>query len=220
MSSELSQLQTQGWNAYQEQHLTKFFVFENWTRGLNFAQLVEIDSWSNDHHALLKLSSRPSPQGMRFVATVRWATYKAAPARIEQRDIDSAKRTDAYSMIAKSLGNVSSLQDHPVLQTTRLEDDVALLQSGWVHRDAVISKKFHFHTYTKCRDFVHVIGVECKAKNYHPDIVYFPCWVSIEWRLLVKEKAITLALFCDATASKIGTSANTAEGSHVCMENL
>lgn len=22
------------------------------------------------------------------------------------------------------------------------------------------------------QDFVHVIGVECKAKNYHPDIVY------------------------------------------------
>lgn len=164
--------------------------------GQNFAQLVEIDSWSNDHHALLKLSSRPSPQGMRFVATVRWATYKGTPARIEQKDIDSAKRTDVYSVIAKSLGNVSSLQDHPVLQTTRLEEDVALLQSGWVHRDAVISKKFHFHTYTKCRvgyvgkgiytvdidfdgphadamqDFVHVIGVECKAKNYHPDIVY------------------------------------------------
>lgn len=36
----------------------------------------------------------------------------------------------------------------------------------------------------------------------------------------MKEKAITLALFCDATASKIGTSANTVEGSHVCMENL
>lgn len=133
---------------------------------------------------------------MQFVATVRWATYKGAPARIEQRDIDSAKRTDAYSVIARSLGNVSSLQDHTVLQTTRLENDAALLQSGWVHRDAVISKKFHFHTYTKCRvgyvgngiytvdidiarphadvmqDFVHVIGVECKAKNYHPDIVY------------------------------------------------
>lgn len=34
MSSELSQLQTQGWNAYHEQHLTKFFAFENWTRCL------------------------------------------------------------------------------------------------------------------------------------------------------------------------------------------
>lgn len=22
------------------------------------------------------------------------------------------------------------------------------------------------------QDFVHLIGVECKAKNYHPDIVY------------------------------------------------
>lgn len=24
----------------------------------------------------------------------------------------------------------------------------------------------------RMQDFVHVIGVECKAKNYHPDIVY------------------------------------------------
>ncbi|KAM3421749.1 hypothetical protein BST61_g2128 [Cercospora zeina] len=216
MHARLVRLRDSGWDTDpEERHLTKSFGFRNWTRCLNFAQLVEIYSWSNDHHALLKLANH---RGDTFAVTVRWVTYKGQPARVTDRDIESAEHTDTCAVLAKAFPKVSADSDDSI--PVHHDKVPQPLPDGWLHRGSTVSKKFHLRTYTKCRDFVHLLGVESKARNYHPEIIYFPCWVHIKWPLLPSKNVAVVLEYCDTVAAKLGDDGDQNEGSHAYVENL
>ena len=79
---------------------------------------------------------------------------------------DSIAKSETKVALAPSISQGSD-------QEAVLSDLESLIASGWgLDESAVgIEKAFHFKSWTKCLDFVAVVGSECKVKNHHPTIV-------------------------------------------------
>ena len=117
---------------------------------------MEIDSWSYDHHALLKLTR----QEAYFAATVRWVTHKNMPARVSMSDINSAERTDIHATTAMALATIPTYA--PGQQEVRIPTGAEIascLENGWLYENDGIIQKFHFSTYTKCRASLYQLDV-------------------------------------------------------------
>ena len=113
---------------------------------------MEIDSWSYDHHALLKLTRQEAARRAYFAATVRWVTYKNMPARVSMSDINSAERTDIHATTAMALATIPTYAPGQQQVRIPIEAEIAsCLESGWLYENDRIIQKFHFSTYTKCR---------------------------------------------------------------------
>ncbi|KAM3421750.1 hypothetical protein BST61_g2128 [Cercospora zeina] len=200
MHARLVRLRDSGWDTDpEERHLTKSFGFRNWTRCLNFAQLVEIYSWSNDHHALLKLANH---RGDTFAVTVRWVTYKGQPARVTDRDIESLLILTTQSL------------------STTIKCPNPCQMAGSTEAPRSPRNSIFEPIPNAEQDFVHLLGVESKARNYHPEIIYFPCWVHIKWPLLPSKNVAVVLEYCDTVAAKLGDDGDQNEGSHAYVENL
>ncbi|EED14080.1 MFS monocarboxylate transporter, putative [Talaromyces stipitatus ATCC 10500] len=73
----------------------------------------------------------------------------------------------------------------------------------------MIAKTYYFKTYTKCLDFVLVVGIRSKSKNHHPTITLKSGSVSIHWTTHfprgLTRKDVDMAQYCDQQAASIGT---------------
>ncbi|KAH8688855.1 putative MFS monocarboxylate transporter [Talaromyces proteolyticus] len=72
-----------------------------------------------------------------------------------------------------------------------------------------VTKTYYFKTYTKCLDFVQVVGIRSKSKNHHSTMTVKSGSVHVHWTTHVprglSEKDIQMAQYCDQQAGQIGT---------------
>lgn len=116
------------------------------------------------HSRSSKVPARAGSQSSGFAGTMSTAAGSA---------LDSETSPGSRSVITPIISQGSDRE-------TVLSDLERLGTTSWsLDQSAIgIEKTFHFKTWTKCLDFVAVVGSECKVKNHHPTIVLVSCSIS------------------------------------------
>lgn len=96
-------------------------------------------------------------------------------SNIADNSLESGAKSGSSSAITPTISQGSS----PKAVLSDLEN---LVTTGWSLDELAvgIEKSFLFKSWTKCLDFVAVVGTECKVKNHHPTIILVS---SLRWNI-------------------------------------